>query len=159
MVARAIAPAGFNVVRGFASSHLRVLAVSGGSLMALMAAAAYVPFAAGQVARASATVTAMTNSKIEVVYGKVTNQGRPQADALVQVADARGHIAASKHTVANGTYRIVLHVKSGIYTFLLRKSADTHAASVKHSLIPGMHLRVSARITQRGFLFLPFFHY
>lgn len=141
------------------AARARLIGITAISFLAITMAVLYVPFANQQVARASADVTAMTQTKFEVVYGKVTKFGSPVNRALVTVRNARGVLVGTRRTGRSGTYRMVLHARSGAYTFTLTVGGHSHGASVRHRLRPGMHLRVSAHVTHRGFLFLPFFHY
>jgi hypothetical protein len=125
------------------------------SLVAVLIAAAYVPFAAGGSAQAFAVVTGFTKGSSEVVYGKVS----PPVPATVQIKAFKGAaMIASVRTASDGTYRKVLHVPRGVYLFTVKVAG--RKASVSHQLKPGMRLRVSARISDTGrFIFLPFFHY
>jgi hypothetical protein len=134
----------------------RVLIIAA-SLCAVLTAVAYAPFASSSSAQAAAVVTGMTKASDEVVYGKVTFNGHGQGGATVQVLNSIGSRVGQSRTNGKGDYRLVLHVKNGSYAFKLR--AHGHTATVKHALSKGIHLRVSAKVLKRGFLFLPFFHY
>ena len=142
------------------SPRRRGIVIGATSALAVLICAAYVPFAAGEQAVASVDAVSYTNAKTAVVYGSIKKSGSGVAGAQVQVIAPDGHVAASTRSGRPATYRVAFVAKSALYTIVLRRSPGSHVrATVRHTLAPGIHLRVSARLTGRGFFFLPFFHY
>jgi hypothetical protein len=130
------------------------------SALALVLCTAYVPVAASEQASASIDSVTYTNGKRAVVYGKITRRGHGLAGAQVQIFAPNGRLAASARSNRLGLYRVAFAVKRAKYTIVLRKSPRSRVhATVRYRLVRGIHLRVSARLTTRGFFFLPFFHY
>jgi|1185.fasta_scaffold359139_2 hypothetical protein len=130
------------------------------SVLAVLCCAAYVPFAAGEQAVASVGAVSYTNAKAAVVYGSVKKNGEGVAGAQVQIVAPRGRITAATRSGRLGTYRVAFQAKTAVYTIVLRKAPGSSVkATVHFRLKPGIHLRVSARLTGRGFFFMPFFHY
>jgi hypothetical protein len=149
-----------NAPRLHAFRYMRSTVVASASALAILVCAAYVPFAASEQASAWVDSVTYTNGKRAVVYGSVKRGSHGVAGAEVQVVARNGHVAAGTRTGRLGTYRVSLRVERAFYRIVLSKSPGSRLrASIKYRLVPGIHLRVSARLTRRGFAFLPLFHY